>query len=143
MDVRKKIMRKGKNSGQLSDSQKTGSRMRQWAFPSYLCNLLSKTINGETNCVVIMCISPSPYNGSETAFTIEFGARLAHLPSQPMPSQIKEFDSLLSSVRKFLDDNPVKDSIPPEKMNRYQLTKLNLVQSKKKELEFLESLCDK
>ena len=44
--------------------------MQQWAFPSFLCNLLSKTINGETNCVVIMCVSPSPFNGSETAFTI-------------------------------------------------------------------------
>ena len=61
--------RKGKHSAQLSDNQKTGSRMRQWAFPSFLCNLLSRTINGETNCVVIMCMSPSPYNGAETAFT--------------------------------------------------------------------------
>ena len=71
MDVRRNIKsRKGKNSGELSDTQKTSTRMQQWAFPSFLCNLLSKTINGETNCVVIMCVSPSPFNGSETAFTI-------------------------------------------------------------------------
>ena len=66
VDVRKSMKNR---RGKLSDGQKTGSRMRQWAFPSFLCNLLSRTINGETNCVVILCISPSPYNGAETAFT--------------------------------------------------------------------------
>ena len=71
VDAKRKIIeRRGKNSGQLSDVQKTESRMKQFAFPSVLNNLLSRTINGETNCVVVMCISPSPYNGSETAFTI-------------------------------------------------------------------------
>ena len=43
--------RKGQRTGQLSDSQKTAARMRQRAFPSLLCNILSKSINGETNCI--------------------------------------------------------------------------------------------
>ena len=62
--------RRGKNKGQLSETQKNVARMRQKTFPSLLCNILSKTINGETNCAVVMCISPSPYNGSETSFTV-------------------------------------------------------------------------
>ena len=45
--------RKGQRTGQLSDSQKTAARMRQRAFPSLLCNILSKSINGETNCIGI------------------------------------------------------------------------------------------
>ena len=70
----------------------------------------------------------------------EFGERLSQLPSNPMPSQIKDFDSLLSSVRKFLEENSSIESVPLEKMNKYQLFKLATVESKQKELEFLESL---
>ena len=57
-----------------------------------------------------------------------------------MPSQMKEFDSLLSGVRTFLEENTPKESIPPEKMNKYQLQRAAKVESKQKELEFLESL---
>ena len=57
-----------------------------------------------------------------------------------MPSQMKEFDSLLSGVRTFLEENPQQDSIPLEKMNKYQLQRAAKVESKQKELEFLESL---
>ena len=57
-----------------------------------------------------------------------------------MPSQIKDFDSLLSNVRKFLEENSSIESVPLEKMNKYQLFKLATVESKQKELEFLESL---
>ena len=57
-----------------------------------------------------------------------------------MPSQMKEFDSLLAGVRTFLEENPKQDSIPPEKMNKYQLQRAAKVESKQKELEFLESL---
>lgn len=71
---------------------------------------------------------------------LEFGERLSHLPSSPMPSQLKDFDSLLSGIRTFLEENTSKDSVPPEKMNKYQLQRAAKVESKQKELEFLESL---
>ena len=57
-----------------------------------------------------------------------------------MPSSMKDFDSLLSGVRTFLEENTPKDPIPPEKMNKYQLQRAANVESKQKELEFLESL---
>ena len=57
-----------------------------------------------------------------------------------MPSQMKEFDSLLSGVRTFLEENTPQGSIPPEKMNKYQLQRAAKVESKQKELEFPESL---
>ena len=57
-----------------------------------------------------------------------------------MPSQVKDFDSLLSGVRTFLEENTPQHSIPPEKMNKYQQQRAAKVESKQKELEFLESL---
>ena len=57
-----------------------------------------------------------------------------------MPSQLKDFDSLLSGVRTFLEENTPQDSISPEKMNKYQLQRAAKIESKQKELEFLESL---
>ena len=85
VDDRIRLAPKHRNrAGQLSDSQKTAARMRQRAFPSLLCNVLSHTVNGETNCIVIMCVSPSPFNGSETGFTVDFGERFSHLPANPV-----------------------------------------------------------
>ena len=57
-----------------------------------------------------------------------------------MPSTIRDFESLLSNVRKYLEENPRKDSVPREKMNKYQFLKMAAIESKERELEFLESL---
>ena len=113
--------------------------MKQNAFPSFLCILLSRAINGETNCAVITCVSPSKFNGDETNFTVEFGEKLSHLPSNPVPSKIKDYDQMVNEVKKFLNDNP-ECNLPPEKMNKYKIAKEAIIESKKKMLEFLESL---
>ena len=86
-------------------------------------------------------MSPSKFNGDETNFTVEFGEKLSHLPSNPIPSKVKEYDQMLKDVKKFLKDNPESD-MPVEKMNKYKIAKEAIIASKKKELEFLESLTE-
>ena len=145
VDDRIRLAPKHRNpAGQLSDSQKTAARMRQRAFPSLLCNVLSHTVNGETNCIVIMCVSPSPFNGSETGFTVDFGERFSHLPANPIAPTLLDYDELLTKTRKFLEENQALlqsdggANIKPS----YTMTarKINTVAAKQAQLEFLETL---
>ena len=39
-----------------------------------------------------------------------------------------------------MEENPRKDAVPREKMNKYQFLKSAAIESKERELEFLESL---
>ena len=84
-----------------------------------------------------MCISPSPYNGSETAFTVDFGERFSHLSANPIPSELIKYDEILSKTKKFIEENISNTS---KKQTSMQERITNTVAAKKTQLEFLKSL---
>ena len=70
----------------------------------------------------------------------DFGERLSHLPSNPLPSRMIDYDATLKSVNTFLKENIVDSNVPEEKMNRFQVLRATSFENKKKELEFLEKV---
>ena len=130
------------STGHLTEAQKTAARQRQRAFPSLLCNILSHTTNGETNCAVVMCVSPSPYNGSETAFTVDFGERFSHLAANPQPPVLQDYDELIGSLRKYIEENKSSSAsqTQPSSLKRMAQMRANTLAAKEAQLSFLESL---
>ena len=144
VDDRNKLRKVSGAPGVLSTKQKTSARLKQHAFPTILCNVLSKAINGDANCLIITCISPSPYNGSETAFTMDFGERFSNLVTHPVPCPLEDYEKLVKNTRESLKDNfealqNLEKSIAGRKNRIYSL-RFNIVQAKSSQLTFLESL---
>ena len=106
--------------------------------------VFSKAINGEANCVIITCISPSPYNGSETAFTLDFGERFSHLSTNPVPCQLENYENLVKKTRQSLKENfdalqQLEKSAAGRKNRMYSI-RFKVVQARASQLTFLESL---
>ena len=129
-------------TGHLTEAQKTAARQRQRAFPSLLCNILSHTTNGETNCCVVMCVSPSAYNGSETAFTVDFGERFSHLAANPQPPVLQDYEKLIESLKKYIEENRTSSAshAHPSSLNRMAQMRVNTLAAKEAQLSFLENL---
>ena len=91
-----------------------------------------------------MCVSPSPYNGSETSFTVDFGERFSHLPANPLPPTLQDYEKLLKDTRKFIEENQTTQShrgdARSSSANTMAQRKANTVAAKQVQLEFLESL---
>ena len=106
--------------------------------------VLFKAINGEAHCVIITCISPSPYNGSETAFTLDFGERFSHLSTHPIPCQLENYEKLVKKTRESLKENfdalqQLEKSAAGRKNRMYSI-RFKVVQARASQLAFLESL---
>ena len=104
--ARKKQLSGRRNSGSnVADAQKEFWGQMQKSFPSILCQVLGRSLNGDARISVVMCVSPSAYNASETAFTVEFGERCAKLPLEPVPRPMEDFEALLARTRRELKEN--------------------------------------
>ena len=57
-----------------------------------------------------------------------------------MPTELKDYDSLVTSLKKFLSDNLIDDTVPEEKLSKYHLQKIHTVNANREKLEFLERL---
>ena len=77
---------------------------------------------------------------SNCVFFSDFGERFSHLPSRPMPTELKDYDNLVTSMKKFLSDNPIDDTVPEDKLSKYHLQKIHTVNANREKLQFLESL---
>ena len=94
--------------------------------------------------MIITCISPSVYNGSETAFTVDFGERFSHLSTHPIPCPLENFENLVKKTRASLKENfeavQKLENSPAGRYNRIYPLRVKVVQARASQLEFLESL---
>ena len=53
-----------------------------------------------------------------------------------MPQELKDYDNLVTSVKKFLSDNPIDEEVPEEKLTKYHRQKIHTVHANRKNLNF-------
>ena len=57
-----------------------------------------------------------------------------------MPTELKDYDNLVTGLKKFLSDNPIDEKVPEDKLSKYHHQKIQTVNANREKLEFLESL---
>ena len=87
-------------------------------------------------------MSPSAYNGSKIAFTVDFGERFSHLNANPQPPVLQDYEELIESLKKYIEENRSSSAshAHPSSLNRMAQMRVNTLAAKEAQLYFLKSL---